>query len=307
MLARHSSHDRHAPGHAKIDVVPVRPSRRLVLTGALALSASALTGCGVRLEDDAPDIPFVPKRSPIPGESALLAVLGTLEGSDAQYSSTRARLLRTALEEAQVPVTVLDGATAPTSDAETAAAFEASVRECGPGLLRLVGQLTATHRIATPLGAKARLWTSPGTTAWREGTVAATALEATRATMYALDVLAGRGREPGQGKVAKDALTASAALRRLSIRQTTAAGDDVQPVSLGYDRPDDLSGTAGHDWVVGSFVRLQAAYADCFDRLDDDREAALEVTGWMVEAERISRKQFLQDVPELYGDGEHQP
>ena len=42
------------------------------------------------------------------------------------------------------------------------------------------------------------------------------------------------------------------------------------------------------------------------DRLDDDRDAALEVTGWMVTAERISRAQFRQDVPELYGDGTHQ-
>lgn len=307
MLARHSSHDRRAPGHAKIDVVPARPSRRLLITGALALTTGALTGCGVRLEDDAPDLPFVPRREPIPGEAALLAVLGTLEDSDAVHSAQRAGLLRDALEEAQVPVALLDEAAAPATDAETAAAFEASVRECGPHLLRLIGQLTASHRITTPLGDKVRLWTAAGTDAWQAGEVAATALEATRATMYALDVLAGQTARPGQGKVPEAALTASRELQGLSVRQTTAAGDAVEPIALGYDRPDDLSGTKGHDWVVGSFVRLQAAYADCFDHLADDRDAALEVTQWMVTAEEISRAQFLQDVPELYGDGEHQP
>ena len=50
-----------------------------MLTGALAVATTALTGCGVRLEDDAPDLPFVPRREPIPAEQALLAVLGALE------------------------------------------------------------------------------------------------------------------------------------------------------------------------------------------------------------------------------------
>jgi hypothetical protein len=284
--------------------VPARPSRRLLLTAALTLPATALAGCGVRLEDDAPDIPFVPRREPIPGESALLAVLGALESSDVAHSAQRADLLHTALTDAQVPDTVLADAASPTSPAEVAAAFEASVRECGSGLLRLVGQLTATQRILSPIGAKAALWTDPGTGAWTAGAVAATALEATRATMYALEVVAG---QQSTGAVAKAALTASQELRRLGIRQTTAAGDAVQPLALGYDRPDDVTGTAGRDWVIGSFIRLQAAYADCFARLDTDRDAALEVTQWMVTAEEISGTQFRQDVPTLYGDGKHQP
>lgn len=287
--------------------MPARPSRRLLLTAALTLPATALAGCGVRLEDDAPGIPFIPQREPIPGESALLAVLGTLESSDVLYSAHRAGRLREALGDAQVPETLLADATAPAKPAEVAAAFEASVRECGPGLLRLVGQLTATHRITTPIGAKPALWTEPTADAWTAGEVAASALEATRATMYALEVLAGQAKQPGQGIVPKAALTAARELRRLSIRQTSAAGDAVQSVALGYDRPDDVTGTAGRDWVVGSFIRLQAAYADCFDRLDGDREAALEVTQWMVTVEEISSAQFLQDVPELYGDGKHQP
>lgn len=283
--------------------MPARPSRRHLLAAALTLSASTLAGCGVRLEDDAPDIPFVPKREPIPGESALLAVLGALESGDAQHSSQRADLLRTALRRAQVPDAVLAGATAPTSPAEVAAAFEASVRECGPGLLRLAGQLTATERIVSPVGAKAALWTPPGTGAWSAGAVATTALDATRATMYALEVVAGQTT----GAVAKAALIASQELAALSIRQTSAAGDAVQPLPLGYVRPEDVTGAAGREWVVGSFIRLQAAYAGCFGRLDSDRDAALEVTHWMATAEQVSRSHFPQTLPTLYGDGKHQP
>ncbi|WP_156466154.1 hypothetical protein [Janibacter sp. Soil728] len=284
--------------------MPVRPSRRLVLTAALTLSSSTLAGCGVRLEDDAPDIPFVPKREPIPGESALLALLGALETGDVQHSSQRAHLLRKALQDAQVPAGLVAGATSPTTPAEVAAAFEASVRECGPGLLRLVGQLTATQRILSPIGDKAVLWTAAGDGAWTAGKVATTALDATRATMYALEVVAG---QQSTGAVAKAALTASHELQALSIRQTTAAGDSVQPLVLGYDRPEDVAGDAGRDWVVGSFIRLQAAYADCFARLDADRDAALEVTQWMVTAEEISHTHFPQIVPTLFGDGKHQP
>lgn len=49
---------------------------RRVLLGCVAGTALAsLAGCGIRLEDNAPDLPLVPKRSPIPAESALLDLL----------------------------------------------------------------------------------------------------------------------------------------------------------------------------------------------------------------------------------------
>ncbi len=277
--------------------VPVRPNRRLVLTGALTLSAAALTGCGVRLEDDAPDIPFIPERDPIPGEAALLAVLGALEASTGPSSQERATSLHQALEQAQVPAKVIAGATAPADAAETVAAFEGAVRDCGPGMLPLVGRLTATQRIVTDAPGTADLWTVSGTTTWKDGSVAADALQATRATTYALDLIAARS----SGRVATDVLTASTGLDELSVRQTTAAGEAIEPVRLGYDVAHELSATQAHELGVRSFVRLLAAYADGFARLGEDRAAALEVTQWMVTAQRLSRSQFLQDVPELYG------
>lgn len=50
------------------------PSRRALL-GALGTAlggAVVLSGCGVRLEEDAPDLPLIPRREPVPGETFLI-------------------------------------------------------------------------------------------------------------------------------------------------------------------------------------------------------------------------------------------
>lgn len=277
--------------------MPSPPSRRLVLAGALAAGVTTLSGCGVRLEDDAPHIPFVPTREPIPGESALLAMLGALGESDEEYAAERADLLRTALLDAQVPQDLVDGVAAPTTGGEVVSAFEGSIRDCGPGVLPLVGRLTATHRITTD--AHDELWSQPGTEAWSAGKVAADARQATLATIYALDLIAARAADE---RVSKQVLDAGQGLRQLSVRQTTAAGEAVRPAPLGYDVPHELTPQEGRALGRRCFERLLAAYADTFSRLGDDRTAALEVTQWMVTVERLSRGQFSLEVPVLYGD-----
>jgi len=57
------------------DGVPGGPTRRAAL-GVLALAAAALplAACGIRLEDDAPRVPLVPTREPLPAEGFLLAL-----------------------------------------------------------------------------------------------------------------------------------------------------------------------------------------------------------------------------------------
>lgn len=297
MLGRHSSHERHALPRAKIFLVSVPPSRRLVLTGALAAGVTTLTGCGIRLEDDAPRIPFVPTREPIPGESALLAMLGALEASAAQYADERADLLRRALIEAQVPEDLVAGVTAPAAGGEVVSAFEGAVRDCGPGVLPLVGRLTATHRIVA--GVEEDFWSEPGTEAWQAQEAAADALQATLATTYALELIAARATEE---RVSKQVLEASKGLHRLIVRQTTAAGEAVKPAPLGYDVPHELSAEEGRELGRRSFERLLAAYASTFPHLGEDRAAALEVPQWMVTAERLSRDRFALDVPVIYGD-----
>lgn len=269
-----------------------------MLTGALTLSATALAGCGLRLEDDAPDIPFVPERDPIPGEAVLLAVLGALEASDEEHAAARADRLRSALARAEVPEGLLSSPTTPQGPAETVAAFEGAVRDCGPGLLPLVGRLTATHRITARTGAGTDLWTPPGTKPWEAGSVAADALDATRATIYALDLIAAKT----SGRLSKGVRRTSRRLQDLVTRQTTAAGSEVRPATLGYDIAHELTPAQARELGTRSFARLLAAYADGLAGLGQDRTAALEVTQWIVTAEAASRDQFPLEVPVLYGE-----
>jgi hypothetical protein len=55
--------------------LPPFPTRRAVLgLGALAAGSLGLAACGIRLEDDAPRVPLVPARDPIPGEAFLIGL-----------------------------------------------------------------------------------------------------------------------------------------------------------------------------------------------------------------------------------------
>lgn len=46
--------------------------------GLSVVGSAALTGCSIRLERDAPQVPLVPRRQPVGGEGALLTVLSAL-------------------------------------------------------------------------------------------------------------------------------------------------------------------------------------------------------------------------------------
>ena len=100
-------------------VGPTKPARRTLLAGALGVAGLAVTGCRIRLEDSAPEIPFIPTRDPIPAEPALLWLLQdcrALSRSDraqddlaptALYEEQVA-VLRTALYRAGIPIETLD-------------------------------------------------------------------------------------------------------------------------------------------------------------------------------------------------------
>ncbi len=116
-------------------VLPL-PTRRRVLDlglrlGAGAFVAASLAGCGIRLEDDAPRVPGLPRRQPVPGEAFLLTLrqhstdlavqARALGGSSkalparlAVLHTRQAAVLETELVRLGVPRTVLDapGATA---------------------------------------------------------------------------------------------------------------------------------------------------------------------------------------------------
>ena len=256
---------------------------------------TSLSGCGVRLEDGAPDIPFVPEREPIPGEAPLLALLGVLDHSDEQHAAERADLLRAALTRAQVPERLASAPAAPAAG-EVVFAYEFSVRECGPALLPLTGRLLATRRITTD--SRDEQWSEPSPAAWKDGSVAAEALEATRAARYAVELIAAKTKDD---KAAATILEASQGLGDLLARQTTAAGESIGKAALGYDVPHTFTAAEATQLGTQTFTRLLAAYANGFARLGEDRQAALEVVEWMVTAERLSRAPFPLEVPVLYG------
>lgn len=87
-------------------VCPTGPGRRVVTATLLAASLPALAGCGVRLEEDAPDLPLVPRRSPMPGEEHLLGLLGAtlLLGRDCAALGSATGATLAALHTAQAHV-----------------------------------------------------------------------------------------------------------------------------------------------------------------------------------------------------------
>ncbi|KRE41862.1 hypothetical protein [Knoellia sp. Soil729] len=117
------------------------PSRRVVALGALGVAVASLTGCGIRLEDDAPHVPLVPDRSPIPGEQALLHLLSAVHAAAlapvdprtplspllAPLHRTQATVLHDALRQRGVPEDELpSGTPTPTPSLTSSAPPQAS-------------------------------------------------------------------------------------------------------------------------------------------------------------------------------------
>ncbi|MEO7423141.1 MAG: hypothetical protein ABIU87_12185 [Ornithinibacter sp.] len=109
--------------------------RRAALGIALGTAATALSACGVRLEDDAPRVPLVPTRTPVPAEVDLVALtrdtdrlaqlaasLGGDLGADLAVIHARQHaVLRTTLVRDQVPAEGLDAGPLPAPTAPPAA------------------------------------------------------------------------------------------------------------------------------------------------------------------------------------------
>ena len=121
--------------------MPARPTsppevgrRALLGAGSLVLVIAA-AGCGVRLEEDAPDLPFIPRRAKMPGEDVLLGLLtstlalagtATAAGSELGRSlealhRRQASVVQDALLRGGVPSGVVTAAVAATPTAPTSA------------------------------------------------------------------------------------------------------------------------------------------------------------------------------------------
>lgn len=248
------------------------PSRRTVLWGGCRLAAvaatAALGGCSIRLQDDAPDIPLLQRRS-IPDEAALIAefhlatslsqMAGRIPLPTAlvtqltRIHATQAQVVHGLLSRGGVPDHVITGAAAtatasvPTSavsappPATVAQLTAAEAAAVSAEVLAVVAGATEANRsvlasVAAQRAAATGLLGGPVT--WPDADPlappsAARLLEATRPVVYAFEVvaaqLAGDKRLP--------ALATLAALRVRDGELTAAAGASATADPLGYALP----------------------------------------------------------------------
>lgn len=279
-------------------------SRRAVLLGGGVLG---LSGCGIRLEDDAPSVPLVPTREPIRAEQDLVALLrGTRElsalaeavaGDVAATLSTihtdQASVLAHGIELAGVPAADVAAATptTPTTSiqaAELAAREAATVTTSGSTLLTSVAPalfptvltlLAQRGAAAAVLGADVA-WSEPED--WRLPEVALPFLEATRAAVYAFEVIAAR-TEDALREHAEDTL---ADLRGLAALQEAATAGSTPPRPLGHQLPVDVTGEESATRLATAVLTdLRTAYGSNVGNLTTQRTVGLDVARWLAAAE----------------------
>ncbi|MCA1782802.1 MAG: DUF4439 domain-containing protein [Dermatophilaceae bacterium] len=249
---------------------PWQPGRRALLGGALGTAALVLSACDVRLEDDAPPIPLIPTREPIPAESALLWLLedcrdlAEQEGPHTDLYAEQVAVLRSALFRAGVPIETLDETLVPpahsATDTSTPGAAPSSstpdptpadddapagpetaltriddLSRCGPGLFPIVTSLLAQRWAAVLLTGgevpeRARV---DAAYLWQFPHLAAGFVEVTHEAVYGFEIVAAQSRD----ETRESAIAALTDLRRLRRAQTRRAGGDAPTPVFGYPLP----------------------------------------------------------------------
>jgi len=226
-------------------------------------------GCGIRLEDDAPRIPLVPTRTPVPAEAELVALTrdtaslarlaasvdGSLAADLATLHGRQYTVLRTTLMARGVPADDLEAlpAGSPTSSASAAASLPPT---------------PAPSPAVTPVAGRAALATAEGASAAGAAGFAeveddlAPTIASLHAQRYAAASLL-RGRPPavpldalGGDRVAELATSTGAAVYFLEVvaaRSTGAvrARSDTTLAALRDLRADQLAGGAQADPSLG--------------------------------------------------------
>ena len=234
--------------------------RRTVVAGVVA-AVLPTAGCGIRLEDDAPRVPLVPTRTPVPAEAELVALTrgtaaladlaDTVPGAVAADLATLHRrqhtVLRSTLLADGVPATELDAA---------------------PSASALATATATSSPSATATGGRAALAAAEGASAATAARFAGVSddLRATIASLHAQRYAAAAllaGRPPtvpfdpvGGDPVSALATAASAAvyfLEIVSARSTGAQRDrsDATLAALRDLRADQLAGGAQPDDSLG--------------------------------------------------------
>lgn len=253
------------------DSMPSVWSRRSLLVALAAGSVTALSGCGVQLEEGAPRVPLVPTREPMNDEKALLAVLhgttslgslaeafggastsmaGRLRAIHAIQAAVIARLLRDGGVPqsllAATPTSTTPASTTPTSRplapavalsvAEGDSVGDVSLAELSTAHVALIGSMLG-QRIAsvTLLGGTTPLLLSSGL----GGADVVPMLEAARATVYGFEIVAAQIDSTGRAL----ALSTLASLRARSSDLEMLAGSVAPPPPLGYELPFRVTDT----------------------------------------------------------------
>jgi hypothetical protein len=235
-------------------------ARRTVVAGVVSAVLPA-AGCGIRLEDDAPRLPLVPTRTPLPAEAELVAltrdtaaladlaatVAGALAASLVPLHRRQYTVLRAALLAQQVPASRLDD-----TDVGTASASPSTSPSSG----------------ASATGGRASLTLAEGASAAAAATFAGVAgdLRATIASLHAqryaaATLLAGRPPTvplaPVAGeRVADLAASTSAARYLFEVVAARSTGEqraraDTTLLALRDLRADQTVGGAGPDDALG--------------------------------------------------------
>jgi hypothetical protein len=265
-------------GEAEVAGSPLSRRRMLRLASVgtvVAVLASA--GCDIRLEDDAPNLPLLHRKS-VPDEALLVEVtratgiLGQLAGRVPDPSATVARLagahqtqstvLRGRLVAAGVPQHVIDepSATAtststatPTSTAAVSAPPRATVADLTAAeaaavaaLLPRLATVTAPNRpvlVSVAAACVAAVEELGATVTWPAvdplpPAVATALLDDTRAAGYAMQVVAAQT----SGAQRDQALATHTALGTREAQLLAAAGAGAPPAPLGYALPFPVTG-----------------------------------------------------------------
>ncbi|MGG5260944.1 hypothetical protein [Phycicoccus avicenniae] len=245
-----------------------RPGRRLLLAGAGAALLAPLSGCGIRLEDDAPRVPLVPTRSPLAAEQRLVALtsdcerlagladaLGTTLGTGlATLHRRQHTVLRTALLRRQVPAAGLDAVTSPSASSSSSSTSPSPTASPRPGPALGAEEAAAAREVGAFAEAEASLLPTLAALhaqRWAAATVLTGAAPAPAAAVppVVLDAVGSSVVEAADtaAYLAEVGAARSSGARRergegtvrvlRALRTELRSGEDPPPVGLGHPLP----------------------------------------------------------------------
>lgn len=277
--------------------------RRAVLGAALlGVGSLALTGCGIHLEEDAPRIPLVPTRTPVPGEADLLALMTQSSALAVALPATGARgaefaaqhveqaaVLDSALRRGGVPESLLTAPAAADSrsvgDREVAqvALIRSLLTTADPALLPTLASLGANRAVVCRVLKATIPHADTPSPSGPPATVPY--LLASRAAAYGMEVVAARAA----GDFRTRAIDALDEIRALALEQEVIAGKDAPPAITAYSLPlsadDEASARRLVEYLLGGLVTAYAqAIGTAAAGTKLQRADVLLGAGWLEEA-----------------------